>query len=165
MFHMLEHVADPRRVLATTRGWLREPGGVLVVEVPNVDSIAQAPAHRFHFAHFYSFSAATLAALGESVGLAALRCETTSDGGNVTCVFGRGESGPRPVQGLPDSVRRTGDLLRRHTTLRHYLRATPYVRVVERLARRWREDRLLRKLPTVDAVIAWAGTGGPGLRQ
>jgi len=195
MFHMLEHVADPRQVLATVRGWLREPEGVLVVEVPNVDSTAQAPAHRFHFAHLYSFNAATLAALGESVGFSTVRCDVSGDGGNVTSVFRRGEDGPRPVEGLPENVRRTRlpenagrtrlpenvrrtrlpenvrrtrlpenvrrtrDVLRRHTALRHYLRATPYARVVERLARRWREDRLLRELPTVDAVIAWAARG------
>ena len=37
MFHMLEHVADPRHVLAAVRSWLRE-AGTLVVEVPNVVS-------------------------------------------------------------------------------------------------------------------------------
>jgi 2-polyprenyl-3-methyl-5-hydroxy-6-metoxy-1,4-benzoquinol methylase len=159
MFHMLEHVADPRRVLATVRTWLREPDGVLVVEVPNVDSTAQAPAHRFHFAHLYSFNPATLAALGESVGFSTSRCEVSGDGGNVTCLFRRGEGGARRVDGLPENVRRTREVLRRHTALRHYLRPTPYARVVDRLARRWREDRLLRKLPTVDAVIAWAAAG------
>ncbi|HEX5109267.1 MAG TPA: class I SAM-dependent methyltransferase [Vicinamibacterales bacterium] len=156
MFHMLEHVADPRRILATVRGWLREPDGVLIVEVPNVDSTAQAPAHRFHFAHFYSFNAATLSALGESVGFSAVRCQATSDGGNVTCVFRRGAGEPRAVEGLPENVRGTREVLRRHTALRHYLRATPYARVLDRLARRRRENRLLRKLPSVDAVIAWA---------
>ena len=73
MFHMLEHVADPRRTLSTIRGWLKGAGGILVVEVPNVDSTVQAPRHRFHYAHLYSFNALTLAALGESVGLQLLR--------------------------------------------------------------------------------------------
>jgi SAM-dependent methyltransferase len=38
MFHVIEHVADPALVLAKIRTWLR-PGGVLVIETPNVASL------------------------------------------------------------------------------------------------------------------------------
>jgi 2-polyprenyl-3-methyl-5-hydroxy-6-metoxy-1,4-benzoquinol methylase len=38
MFHVLEHVLDPRSVLARVRGLL-EPGGRLVVQVPNAGSL------------------------------------------------------------------------------------------------------------------------------
>lgn len=165
MFHMLEHVADPRRVLATIGGWLR-PGGVLVVEVPNVASRAQAPRHRFHFAHLHNFTTATLGALGESVGLTLLRAGETADGGNVVCQFEQGGARARVVESLPDNVNRMRDVFRRHTSLRHYLTVVPYRRVLGRLALRLREDRLLRRLPTTAAVLRWGvgqvgGRGGP----
>ncbi len=156
MFHMLEHVADPRRTLATIRDWLREEGGVLVVEVPSVDSTVQAPRHRFHYAHLYNFNASTLGALGEAVGLRLLRSYHSDDGGNVTCVFGRGGEGGHRVTGLPENVARTRQILRNHTAAGHYLSATPYRRALIRLGRRWRENRLLRQLRTVEGVLEWA---------
>jgi hypothetical protein len=158
MFHVLEHVPDPRRVLTRVREWMA-PDGFLVVEVPNVQSLVQAPAHRFHFAHLHSFSAATLGALGESVGLAVVRAEASPDGGNVTCVFRRVEPLGAPVE-LPENVARTAGVLRGHTSLRHYLSATPYRRAAARLRRRWREDRLLGRLRTVDQLLRWAGDLG-----
>ena len=68
MFHALEHVPDPRAVLATVRGWLKR-GGRLVVEVPNIAARVQAPSHQFHYAHLYHFTGSTLGALGEAAGL------------------------------------------------------------------------------------------------
>jgi 2-polyprenyl-3-methyl-5-hydroxy-6-metoxy-1,4-benzoquinol methylase len=166
MFHCLEHVPDPRRVLAAVRGWLRE-GGVVVVEVPNVESTVQAPSHRFHYAHLFHFSGATLAALGEAAGLRVIRTTYSDDGGNVTCVFRResdeerssgipGDREERRPEGLAGSRARTRSILQAHTALRHYLSPTPYRRAIGRLARRWREDRLLRRLGTLEAVLRWA---------
>jgi 2-polyprenyl-3-methyl-5-hydroxy-6-metoxy-1,4-benzoquinol methylase len=37
MFHVIEHVADPARVVRRIADWL-SPGGALVVETPNLDS-------------------------------------------------------------------------------------------------------------------------------
>ena len=109
---------------------------MVVVEVPNVASTVQAPSHRFHYAHLYHFTAATLAALGEAAGLRLVRT-TYSDGGNVTCVFrGDADEARRPV-GWKRMVR-TRSLLQTHTALRHYLSPTPYCRAIARLARRWR---------------------------
>ncbi|MEV4420797.1 class I SAM-dependent methyltransferase [Patulibacter sp. NPDC049589] len=59
LWHVLEHVADPRDTLATLRDWLR-PGGLLLVGVPNVTALQariggdrwfhlDVPRHRTHF--------------------------------------------------------------------------------------------------------------------
>jgi 2-polyprenyl-3-methyl-5-hydroxy-6-metoxy-1,4-benzoquinol methylase len=155
MFHALEHVANPLGVVRTVRGWLK-PGGLLVVEVPNIDSIVQAPAHRFHYAHLHHFSGATLAALGEAAGLRHVSTQFSDDGGNVTGVFRREQDDRRAPSGLESSAAVTRAILRRHTTARHYLSGTPYIRVCRKLARRFREDRLLHRLKTVDDVLRWA---------
>jgi SAM-dependent methyltransferase len=152
LFHALEHVPDPRGVLSAVREWV-SAGGFVVVEVPNVESTAQAPAHRFHYAHLYSFSGATLGALGEAAGLRLVSTAYTRDQGNVTCVFRRETDEPRMPRGLADRADQTRSILRRHTPLRHYLSPTPYRRVLDRIRRRWREDRLLRRHRTMDDLL------------
>lgn len=162
MFHMLEHVADPRRTLAIMREWLVPGTGRLVVEVPNVDATVQAPRHRFHYAHLYNYSAATLAAFGAAAGLSLVRSFESDDGGNITCVFAAG-GGPSqwPAPPMPGGVARTRAVLAGHRALGHYLTMTPYARVAAKAARRWREDRLLARLPTMERVLEWATSGGP----
>jgi SAM-dependent methyltransferase len=154
MFHSLEHVPHPRAVLEAVRGWLAK-GGCLVVEVPNLESTVQAPAHRYHYAHLYHFTGATLAALGDAAGLRPIRTAQSGDGGNITCVFRREDDRPRPTAGL-ESAAATREILRDHTTLRHYLGPMPYRRVLGRLRQRRAEDRLLRRLQTLDEVLRWA---------
>lgn len=156
MFHMLEHAADPRRTLSTIRGWLA-PEGRLVVEVPSIDATVQAPAHRFHYAHLYNFTAATLGAIGEAAGLSVVKTMHSEDGGNVMCVFEQGSREPRDVTpvSLPDNVARLREMFRTHTALGHYTTATPYRRAIERLGRRRSEDRRLKALPTMEALLEW----------
>ena len=71
MFHVLEHLGDPRSALGLLRSWL-SAGGKLIVEVPNVESRATAPHHRFHRAHLFGFNPVTLGALGEANGMRAV---------------------------------------------------------------------------------------------
>lgn len=162
LYHALEHVADPKAVLSRVRTWLKV-NGALVVEVPNVDSTVQAPAHRYHFAHLYHFSGATLGAIGQAAGYGVVDTSYSADGGNVICVFRRVDGPVPPPARLTTAAIRTGEILRSHTVVRHYLSATPYRRAVNRLRRRLEEDRLLRRLPTVDAIVRWGeASAGPG---
>jgi len=161
MFHMLEHVADPRRTLATIREWLVPDAGRLVVEVPNVHSLVQAPCHRFHYAHLYNYSVATLGAFGAAAGLRLVSSHESADGGNITCVFA--SRPPGEAVAAPDlsaNAVQTREILAGHTTLRHYLSAVPYRRAAEKLARRWQEDRLLARLPDLQALLAWSASLG-----
>ena len=157
MFHMLEHVADPRRTLATIREWLIPDAGRLVVEVPNMHSLVQAPRHRFHYAHLYNYSVATLGAFGLAAGLRLVSSDASADGGNITCVFATQPAGEATAPpDLSANAVQTRAILTGHTTLRHYLSSTPYRRAAEKVARRWREDRLLARLPDVQALLAWS---------
>lgn len=79
-FDVLEHVYDPRSVLANVGKWLK-PGGIFYVLVPNIDSAErrvfgtywqglELPRHLFHY------SPASLKVLAESAGLRELSLET-----------------------------------------------------------------------------------------
>lgn len=73
MFHVLEHLHDPRAALATLTSWLR-PGGKLIVEVPNLaQPYGPLEGNFFQNAHLYSFTANTLKALFRRVGLTPTR--------------------------------------------------------------------------------------------
>lgn len=82
MWHVLEHLPDPRRALAQARRLLR-PGGSLVVEVPNFASwqARMSPTHWFHLdppRHLLQFERGTLGAMIEAEGLAPRRWSTFS---------------------------------------------------------------------------------------
>jgi 2-polyprenyl-3-methyl-5-hydroxy-6-metoxy-1,4-benzoquinol methylase len=160
MFHALEHVADPLGTMQRIRGWLK-PEGLLVVEVPNVDARCQAPRHRFHYAHLYSFSSGTLSALGARAGLTPIKRWLSEDGGNITCVFRRDSRNDSAPDAMTASgvYERTRQIIKTHATVRHYLSPTPYRRALQRALRRIREDRLLRQLRTIDAVMKWGESG------
>ncbi|MGE5057534.1 MAG: class I SAM-dependent methyltransferase [Acidobacteriota bacterium] len=79
-FDVLEHLYEPRRVMAKVAEWLK-PGGILYVLVPNVDGAEarvfgtywhglELPRHLFHY------SPASLRFLAESVGLREVSLET-----------------------------------------------------------------------------------------
>ena len=155
MFHALEHVPDPRALLTTVRGWLKR-GGQLVVEVPNIAARVQAPSHQYHYAHLYHFTGSTLGALGEAAGLRLVETRYTGDRGNVICVFVRdGDEGRSPA-GLDADAAATLASLRSHSVLRHYLSPVPVVRAARRFHRRLAENRLLRRIRTVEEALRWA---------
>jgi SAM-dependent methyltransferase len=155
MFHSLEHVPDPRAVLDTARRWLAR-GGYLVVEVPNIAARVQAPSHQYHYAHLYHFTGGTLGALGEAAGLRLVDTRYTEDLGNVICVFRRDGDEQRTPAGLDAEAQRTLASLRSHTAVGHYLSPVPLARVFGRVRRRLAENRLLRRVATIDGALRWA---------
>lgn len=79
-FDVLEHLYEPRRVMARISEWLK-PGGIFYVLVPNVQS-AEARVFRSYWhglelpRHLYHYSPASLKFLAASVGLQELSLET-----------------------------------------------------------------------------------------
>jgi 2-polyprenyl-3-methyl-5-hydroxy-6-metoxy-1,4-benzoquinol methylase len=72
-FHVLEHVYQPREVLAKVSEWLK-PGGIFYVMVPNIDSAGARIFKSYWYAlelprHLSHFSPVSLRKLAQSVGL------------------------------------------------------------------------------------------------
>jgi SAM-dependent methyltransferase len=132
MYHALEHVEDPVGILSTLRSWIAE-GGVLLVEVPNIEARCLLPAHRFHFAHFYHFNRATLEAAGRTAGFEPVQTTTSSDGGNLTTVFRAVDARTGGAAGLDGNYARVAGLVKGHTATGYYLSASPYSGPVGRL--------------------------------
>ena len=79
-FDVLEHLSEPRRVMARVGEWLK-PGGLFYVLVPNVDS-AEARVFRSYWhglelpRHLFHYSPASLKFLAQSAGLHEVSLET-----------------------------------------------------------------------------------------
>ena len=87
MYHALEHVEDPSAILSRLRDWMVDQG-VLLIEVPNVEAVCIAPAHRFHFAHFYHFNRERARRRWDGKRASSRwRPRPRPDGGNLTSVF------------------------------------------------------------------------------
>ncbi len=134
LYHVLEHTLSPDLVLARLRRWLK-PTGALAVEVPNLEATCQAPNHRFHRAHLFHFTRATLAALGQREGLCAEHVELSEDGGNLFMVFRPAKPAPVDRTALRKNFVRVQSRLTQHTWLQHYTSPRPYLRAMRRLVR------------------------------
>jgi SAM-dependent methyltransferase len=131
MYHALEHVEDPSAILSRLRDWMVDQG-VLLIEVPNVEAVCIAPAHRFHFAHFYHFNRDALEALGRKAGFEPVETTTSSDGGNLTSVF-RVAPRAQPPRFDAANYARVAGIVKGHTSLKYYCSASPYSGPVNRL--------------------------------
>jgi SAM-dependent methyltransferase len=138
MFHTVEHLENPADAFMMAAGWLK-PGGVLIVEIPNVEAVCQHPHQQFHRGHLYHFNLASLSAMMRQVGFEVVSTYTSPDGGNIAATGRRipGVAG-QPPEGFEDPANyaRVARILRGHTPLRHALSIHPWVRPIKKLAAR-----------------------------
>ena len=151
MYHALEHVEDPSAILSRLRGWMAEQG-VLLIEVPNVEAACIAPEHRFHFAHFYNFNREALEALGRKAGFEPVDTTTSSDGGNLISVF-RAAAHPHPPRFDASNYARVAGIVKRHSSIRYYCSASPYIGPVNRLRAYLTDRRAARGCATPTQVL------------
>ncbi len=81
MWHVLEHLRHPLAVLRRCRALL-EPGGVLALEVPNLNFLVRK-SYRYPLSrtlHLYHFTPTTLAALVRAAGFEVLECRPGNTG-------------------------------------------------------------------------------------
>lgn len=87
MFHVLEHIADPKVVLEKLWGLLNE-NGILFIEVPNILQNDASPKNIFFKAHLHYFSSSSLAAFASPW----FSCERVVDDGNLLMLLRKRES-------------------------------------------------------------------------
>ena len=132
--HVLEHLPDPGGALAILRSWLK-PDGMLVVEVPNVESTWHAPEKRFHIGHLYNFNPATLLRLARFRGLEAADVLLQPETLHVNVVFRPAMPEPDGAdRRLPDNAAHVAAALAQHTRLRHYASPRPHLRALRKWA-------------------------------
>jgi 2-polyprenyl-3-methyl-5-hydroxy-6-metoxy-1,4-benzoquinol methylase len=133
MFHVLEHMPNPRAVFEALHA-LTVPGGYALIEVPNIEQADASPANIFFHAHLIYYSTATLLFAADEW-FAPLR---VVDNGNIRVLFGRRDS-PKP-----------GALPQRHTIDRtlHRLDTKGWIEYLS-VGGGWRRPiQRLKRLPT-----------------
>ncbi|MDB4756817.1 class I SAM-dependent methyltransferase [Mariniblastus sp.] len=122
MFHVMEHLENPVRSLKTLSSFLK-PGGVFVVEVPNVDYTETAPNQKWHLGHLYNFNLQTLQAVGIRSGLEPVQSYYAGRGSSLFTVFRKpvGSLSCTVDQVLKGSFESTMAILRKHTSISHFL--------------------------------------------
>jgi len=135
--HVLEHLNAPVAYLAMIATWLA-PGGVLYVEVPNVETYAREKSrgNMFHYGHIFNFNPWTLRTAAALAGLSELAA-TAVRSANTTGVFFR------PVERVadetattnPENAARVREMIRRHYAgaFRKGKLAKPFVRIAQRI--------------------------------
>lgn len=155
MFHTVEHLENPYEVMSTAAVWLK-PGGVLVVEVPNVEAVCQQPHQQFHRGHLYHFNLATLSSVFRRAGFDVVGTYTSPDGGNIA-VTGRRLAHPPHVMpaDYADSANytRVASILRGHTALRHAFSPYPWIRPLKKLIARFDEFRQVSRHTSTPAML------------
>jgi hypothetical protein len=109
-FHDFEHLVDPLSAFAKARAWLK-PGGLLYLEVPNVNTTGQTFRSRFHFAHVFHYSSETLGAMAGKAGFARERDFSTARAGVVRMLLRSASTATAPVLPPPESIERTRAIL------------------------------------------------------
>jgi SAM-dependent methyltransferase len=153
-FDVLEHLYEPRRVMARVGEWLK-PGGIFYVLVPNIDSAEsrvfgsywhglELPRHLFHY------SPAALECLAESAGLRVVSLETRRNPAVGTSlryvwddIFGAAGIRRTPVayRTEPGLAWRVGRKLVRVTALRAALAMAPVIGGGESIHAIFRKER------------------------
>lgn len=125
LHHVLEHFQYPLSALIALHGWLT-PGGHLMIDVPNIESLRHAPSTQFHYAHIYNFNHASLKAVAKKAGFTAVDASIST----TTILFCKTHAPNRELV-LRDEAnyQYLYTRLQAHTRLSHYTSLTPYQRL------------------------------------
>ena len=113
--HVLEHLNDPVKYLAMARAWLA-PGGVLYVEVPNIEEECRIKTRGniFHYGHIWNFNPWTLRAVAGLAGLEELDTTRRRSAGTTSVVFRNGPIRDAAELVNMENAARVRDMIARH---------------------------------------------------
>lgn len=142
IFHVLEHLRDPRAGLAKLASWLK-PEGHLYVEVPNALTEVSSPSNLYHDAHLFYFAADPLIRMARAAGLAPLLVDEAPSKANLTAVFRR-DASTASRDPEPSAHARLVEANRRRTLGRYLLNGSTWTNAFARLWARGQERRAAR---------------------
>jgi 2-polyprenyl-3-methyl-5-hydroxy-6-metoxy-1,4-benzoquinol methylase len=147
LWHVFEHMDNPADILKKIHSFLAADG-VLVIEVPNVESTCQWPGNTFHTAHLYNFNQFTLSRMAERAGFVVVEKLTALDGGIIRQVAASQE-----VQcEIDGNFERIKNIVAQRTTLKHYFSLYPYSRALNKV-RQWVREKGASKFSSGKEIL------------
>lgn len=142
--HVLEHLQYPLTSLKHLHRWLKV-GGLLAVEVPNIETTQHSPVNRFHYAHIYNFNHDTLKAMLEKSGFTV---ESHPDF-NGTTLFARKTGAPDATRiiAMPENFQRLHNLMSQEVAAANYRKKKPLKRLLSKCRR--------YPLEFIEATLVW----------
>jgi 2-polyprenyl-3-methyl-5-hydroxy-6-metoxy-1,4-benzoquinol methylase len=146
LWHVLEHLDSPGRVLKKVNHWLKEKG-ILIVEVPNIEATCQSPKNTFHTAHLFNFNLTTLSCFLKKSGFSLIDQIISTDGGNITLIAERNNLKKElsPASSFSENYSKITSILKKHSLSAHFLSHHPYSRPLRKLFRSLREIRISKR--------------------
>lgn len=142
--HVLEHLQYPLTSMNQLNRWLKM-GGLLAVEVPNIETTQHSPVNRFHYAHIYNFNHDTLEAILKKSGF------TVESHPNFTgtTLFARKTGVPIPslIIEMPDNYKRLLHLMSKEVATKNYQKKKPLKRFLNKCHR--------YPLEFIEAILFW----------
>lgn len=145
MFHVLEHLPNPVQSLERLRCCALD-GGLLALEVPNVNCVHQHPAKRFHYAHVVGFTPESFALAIRMGGWEMVELSLDRHQRNLFAVARKRPDGALDAAGhQPDAnVPHPPPIISSvASTLKYYLRPSTYLRWLARMRQFTGEFRVL----------------------
>ena len=150
MFHVLEHIPNPAKVMRRLAE-LIQPGGFLMIEVPNIQQADASPSNIYFKAHLFYFAAPTLRAFASPY----FDPVKIDDSGNLKVLFRR-----RPSDGnlcLPtlQEVNTIKNRLKEKGWLEYLVKGGGWKRPIKRVAQLFNELKIKKLTPrqTLDSLI------------
>ncbi len=143
LHHVLEHTADPMSALQQIWGWLKRDG-IATIEVPNIESWAHAPCHRFHRAHLHTFNRTGLEDALTNAGFSVMQVALPGDRGHLSVIARK--TTPPTTETWRNVAAKSRTTLTAHTKLAHILSGQPARRIHTTITRPIREASAIRAL-------------------
>ncbi len=142
LHHVFEHLLDLRGGLAKLSGWLK-PGGLIVIEVPNIMSWFHAPRRRFHAAHLHAFNPAGLEDLLQASGFKIESTIITQGPAHINVIARKAAV---PATNFRNAVPDVQAHFKHHTAMTHFMSGMALKRLWGNAMRPLREKRYLAQL-------------------
>ena len=135
MNEVLEHMPDPMNVLRDIHSYLKD-GGILIVNVPDIEIGKHSPLKRFHYAHVYNYNHLSLKKIVEISKFKILNKETST----TSIICKKSEVECNDIQyNFEDNYVRIKNNLFTHSNLKHYLSIHPYYKILKKIIQYPRE--------------------------
>lgn len=133
LHHVLEHLQHPLTALTHISRWLKY-GGIIMIDVPDIEHTLHSPMNRFHYAHIYNLNHYTLKAFLTKAGFDLID-HPNNISGTILCAKKVRKAEYDMEIPMPDNFKRLWSLLMQGSKAEHYKQKKPVKRFLNKCYR------------------------------